>query len=70
MGDGELSPINPRKSYLLEKQRQKPKPTQKITETDPQPLIDKIKKEKEYEIYYDPYKDKKVQPILVSIYSS
>lgn len=59
MGDGELSPIIPRKSYLVEKQRQRPKPTQKITESDPQPLIDKIKKDKDHEIYYDPYKDKK-----------
>lgn len=60
MGDGEISPINSRKSYLLEKQKGKFKQTQKITEADPQIYVDKIKKDKEYEIYYDPYKDKKV----------
>lgn len=70
MGDGELSPINTRKSYILEKQRGKLRQTQKITEADPQVYVDKIKKDKEYEIYYDPYKDKKVQPILVSLFSS
>lgn len=35
MGDGEISPINSRKSYLLEKQKGKFKQTQKITEADP-----------------------------------
>lgn len=65
MGDGEISPINNRKSYLIDKNKQKVKTTQKITESDPQLCIDKIKKDKEYEIYYDPYKDKKAQLILV-----
>jgi len=35
MGDGELSPINPRKSYLLDKNKSKLKQPTKITETDP-----------------------------------
>jgi hypothetical protein len=37
MGDGDLSPINPRKSYIVDKKREKgaTKPTQKVTETDP-----------------------------------
>lgn len=35
MGDGDISPINPKKSYLLEKTKQsKLKQPTKITETD------------------------------------
>lgn len=49
MGDGEISPINPKKSYLLEKTKQsKLKQPTKITEADPQVYINKIvEREKE-----------------------
>ncbi len=83
MGDGEISPIGPnRKSYLLEKNKPKrPQPT-KITEQDPQYLMDKMKEKQpnfprpvakdtteDKEHYYDPYKDKKFMPTLVSFTS-
>ena len=68
MGVGELSPIGPnRKSYLLDKNKPKrPQPT-KVTEQDPQLLVDKIKEKHTFprpvakeinedkEHYYDPY---------------
>eukprot|EP00347_Sterkiella_histriomuscorum_P024248 403331793 len=42
MGNGELSPINPRKSYLIDKNKTKLKQPTKITETDPQQDTNKI----------------------------
>jgi hypothetical protein len=44
MGDGEISPIGTnKKSYLLDKNKPLKKHTGKITESDPQLIIDKIK---------------------------
>ena len=68
-GEEAYHTFDKRKSFIVDNRRKSrlTNTTQKVTEVDERVLINKIKQQNESEYYFDPYQEKKVQPMLVRL---